>query len=439
MLCALANVGAFAQFAGAKFDGNWLGTLDAGGVKLRVALHLDKGADGKLTGKLDSLDQGARGIPITDIKVEGQRITMTVPAVKGNYEAKLSPDGKELDGTWTQGAPLPLKMTRVDSIPTARRTQVPMAPFPYEERQVAVDAKVLLGGTLTVPKGGGPYPAVVLLSGSGAQDRDETLMEHKPFQVIADHLSRNGIAVLRLDDRGVGKSGGNLNTSTLVDLAEDAVAAVKFLKAQPGIDGAHVGLMGHSEGGIVAPMAANRSKGIAFVVLLAGTGVPGEQIVYEQSRLIAKAMGAGDHKLGEQKAKMDKIFSALREEPDPGKLKARLGSDADNPMVAALSTPNSRYMMSFDPAPELRKLSVPVLALFGSKDMQVPPKQSLGPMASALAESGDPDFTIAVLPGLNHLFQTAPTGSPMEYATIEETFAPAALDVVTTWLRKHSR
>ncbi len=443
LLFSFTILNAAPQFTGAQHEGKWLGTIEAGAAKLRVAITLTKSSNGKWGGSLDSLDQGAMGLPISNVKVEGQRVTLEVPSVRGTYDAKLSADGKDLDGTWTQGSPLPLKMRRIDSLPAAKRPQNPVSPFPYDQVEVTVEIKpadVKLAGTLTLPRGTGPFPAVLLLTGSGPQDRDETLMEHKPFLVIADHLSRNGFAVLRLDDRGVGKSTGSLCTSTMQDMAADAQAAVEFLKSRPKIDGKRIGLIGHSEGGVVAPIAANRSTDLAFVVLLAGTAVTGEQIIYEQGRLMGKAMGATDDNLRTAREMQEKLFQAVRDEKDPEKLKARLG---DNPAVqsqlAMLSSPNFRSLLEHDPAVELRKLKVPVLAMSGANDMQVPPLQNLGPMASALAAAGNADISINVLPKLNHLFQTSATGLPSEYATIEETFAPSALDAITDWLKRHTR
>jgi len=435
--------------------GDWLGVLDAG-VKLRLALHIGKAADGSWQLTWDSPDQGARGLA-GKLTIEGETIRLDLRVA--TYEGTLDKGGAEISGTFTQGGrTLPLVFKKVDKIPEANRPQHPRRPFPYREEEVTVEsAGVKLAGTLTLPRGEGRFPSLLLLTGSGPQDRDETLFEHKPFLVLADHFTRRGFAVLRVDDRGVGKSGGSLATVTMEDLAADAVAGVEFLRSRAEVDPAKIGLAGHSEGGVVAPLAAARKPEVAFLVLLAPSGVTGEELLYAQSAEILKAAGVAEAAIERQRQFQGLMFQAVKEETDSAAVAKRIragietlkselspaeqaalgdldkGLDAE---VRRLNSPWMRHFLTYDPAPVLRNVRRPVLVLIGELDRQVPPKQNLPAITSALAAGGNADFTVACLPKLNHLFQTARTGSPGEYGQIEETFAPAALEVIAAWLER---
>jgi pimeloyl-ACP methyl ester carboxylesterase len=306
-----------------------------------------------------------------------------------------------------------------------------------------------------VPRGPGPFPAVILISGSGAQDRDETLLQHKPFRVLADALTRRGIAVLRVDDRGIGGSTGSASGSTSEDFAGDVLAGIAYLKRRPEIDAKKIGLIGHSEGGIIAPMVAGRSGDVAFIVMLAGTGLPGEEILYMQARLIAKVMGADEKRIERQREFQKRLFDIIKSEADPKKAAARMreaaqelvsalpederkrGGDISallNAQLTRVESPWFRFFLGYDPRPTLAKVRCPVLALNGEKDLQVPPKENLREIEKALKQGGNEHVTVKELPGLNHLFQTCTTGSVAEYAAIEETIAPAALKVIGDWV-----
>ncbi len=442
-------------------SGKWLGTLDAGGTKLRLALHIEKASDG-YTAKMDSIDQGANGIPMSGITVSGMEFRFQVPKVAGSYEGKISADQKQISGTWSQGpGSLPLRFERTDVLPGARqRPQEPKKPYPYDEIEVSYEnaaQKIKLAGTLTVPKEGRPAPAVLLLTGSGPQDRDESLMGHKPFLVLADHLTRHGIAVLRVDDRGVGGSTGSVTQSTSADFAADALAGVGFLKSRPEIDAARIGLLGHSEGGIVAPIAATLSKDIAFIVLLAGTGVSGEEILYVQAELLLRASGVADPGVVANRARQKKLFEILRAEKDNVEAEKKLRAVIEEsvaqeseeerkkglgPAMAQLRqmlTPWFRSFLSLDPSESLRKVTCPVLALNGELDLQVSSKQNLPAIAKALEEGGNRAYTIRKFAGLNHLFQTAKTGLVSEYSQIEETIAPVVLETISHWIRQQTK
>jgi pimeloyl-ACP methyl ester carboxylesterase len=447
-VAALCIASAHAQTPPAV-TGDWTGTLDVGVAKLRLALHIT-GAEGALHGTLDSLDQGANGIPIDTMTFQGATLHWQSAKLHATYTGKLSADGNTLRGEFTQGQPFDLDFKRTAATTAAtepKRPQNPVKPYPYLSVDVTYTNPVqkdVLAGTLTVPAGKGPFPAVLLITGSGPQDRDESLMGHKPFLVLSDYLTRRGIAVLRADDRGIGKSTGNFATATTADFATDVEAGIAFLKTRAEVDPGRIGLIGHSEGAIIAPMVAARSKDVAFLVMLAGSGVPGDQIIVEQTRLLALASGAPAD-AAEQAAAAERtlLTLALKEKASPtlaadlrDSMAAMMPAAQIDGAVQQLTSPWLLYFIGYDPAPALRQLRCPVLALSGSKDLQVPPAQNLPAIRAALA--ADPHTRIVELPGLNHLFQTAQTGSPAEYAKIEETMAPVALQTIARWIQQQT-
>jgi uncharacterized protein len=442
--------------------GSWMGTLTLQGMKLRIVFNISL-TDGKYTTTLDSPDQGVNGIPVPKTTFEGSSLKMAIPAIAGVYQGTWKNDNL-IDGTWSQsGAVFPLVLNRLDKPIEIKRPQNPAKPYPYTEKEISFensDAGCLLTGTLTLPPGNGPFPAVVLLTGSGAQDRDEMVFNHRPFLVLADHLTRKGIAVLRYDDRGVGKSTGQFATATTADFAMDAVAAVRFLKSVPEIDTARIGLLGHSEGGVVAPIAASMLPSTAFIVLLAGTGLPGEDILYMQSRLIAKAEGKSDKEIEKSRKLQEKLFAVAKNERDDSTAsyaidavmsdylaslpeEERKDSGMNEAMMkqqkASILSPWFRYFLTLDPRDYLVKVRCPVLALNGELDLQVPAKENTSAIEKTLKNAGNKDVTIKIFPGLNHLFQHCKTGSPTEYSAIEETFAPRALDMVSVWILERVR
>src|SRR5215831_11087292 len=278
-------------------DGTWMGSLDAGGVKLRVVFHITNTEDG-LKATMDSPDQGMKGLPATTVTRTGASLKIEAKNINGTYEGKISADVSSIDGTWSQNGgsfPLVLKRTKDEAILEPKRPQVPAKPYPYREEEVTYDNKaqnVTLAATFAIPQGTGPFPAVLLITGSGPQDRDETLLGHKPFLILSDYLTRHGIAVLRADDRGTSKSTGVFSTATSADFATDVEAGVAYLKTRSEINPQRIGLIGHSEGAMIAPMVAARNKDVAYVVMMAGTGVPGDQILVAQGEAIQIANGA---------------------------------------------------------------------------------------------------------------------------------------------------
>jgi len=436
--------------APSDIDGTWLGTLDTGAIKLRILFKIVNTADG-LTAQMQSPDQGSTWIPASPVTRSGATLTIEIKPIGVVFAGKIAPDLATIDGTFTQmGNPLPLVIKRVkdQSELERRRPQNPVKPYPYREEEVTytnMAAGNTLAATLAIPTGKGPFPAVLLITGSGPNDRDESLLGHKPFLVLSDYLTRKGIVVLRADKRGVRKSTGDLANATTADFATDAEAGVAWLKTRPEVDPHKIGLIGHSEGGVVAPMAAVADPSVAFIVMMAGSGVPGDQIIPEQVKLIAEANGASNQKADEEADTERETITAVETVKDPKDLEHLLGvklaaegmPDAQIAVqIKAATSPWFRFFITYDPATALRKLTCPVLVLNGSLDLQVPPAQNLPAIRKALQEAGNKHFEVDELPGLNHLFQTAKTGSPSEYADIEETISPVALDKIASWILK---
>jgi len=463
VLLALIPLGTLAAQAAAQGPaGEWLGALDLGAAKLRLGLHVEKKGDGNLGATLDSIDQGAK-IPVDAAVFEGGMLRLEMKAIGASYKGTLNADGSALQGAWSQGGrELPLTFHRQEAAFALNRPQTPKGPFPYESREVTFRSEagnVQLAGTLLLPKGEGPFPAVALVTGSGPQDRDETLMGHKPFLVIADALARRGIASLRWDDRGAGASGGDHMGSTVDDFAADARAAVAFLRSRPEVEGSAIGIIGHSEGGLSAPMVAvapKSDKSVSFLVLLAPPGEPLRSLLLRQTRelyrlqgldqkLIDRALAAQAEDLeliADPSLTVDQIQEKLRARAEirrpqlTSEERARLGINGDSieQAIRVSTTAWFRSLVRQDPAVYLRNVKIPVLALFGDKDFQVDARVNAEAVRAALAAAGNPDYDVRRLPGLNHLFQHAGTGSIEEYATIEETFAPEALSAVGDWI-----
>lgn len=435
-------------------SGFYSGALDTGAVKLRLVFRL-KPTGAVMGGTLDSIDQGANGIPISGGGWKDGRLSIEVKSIGGSWLGEVSADGKTLSGTWSQGpGTIVLNLTRTESAPILRRPQTPKPPFPYKTIDVMVPNPkaegVVLAGTLAVPPGDGPFPAVVFITGSGAQNRDEELFVHKPFAVLADALARKGIASLRCDDRGVGKSTGKFDRATSADFATDAAAQLGFLRGRAEIDAKRLGLIGHSEGGLIAPMVAADDPGLAFLVLLAGPGVSGAELLKLQRRLILKASGLSGTAAENAAKATDRLVEISMAAPDSesARKSVREAIRKTQPLApatdveagaAALSSPWMRYFLAYDPVPTLKRVACPVLAINGGKDLQVDPEQNLTVIEKALRDAGNQQVTARLLPGLNHLFQHAKTGAVSEYGTIEETFAPEAIQLICDWIGERTR
>ncbi len=443
--------------------GQWHGVLAVQGMKLRLVFHINNDSVG-YSATLDSPDQGVTGIVASEVRVDSTKLRVEIQQLGASYEAEMK--GDSLVGTFSQkGMSFPLNLTRRQaSVAEMKRPQEPHPPYPYHSEDLYFENTtdgVRLAGTLTLPKTKGKFPVVVLISGSGPQDRNEALMGHKPFLVLADFLTRNGIGVLRYDDRGTAKSTGDFNSATSLHLSRDVEAAVSYLTSRKEVDKKKIGLIGHSEGGIIAPMLAANDKRVAFVVMLAGPGVRGDELLLLQNRAIAQASGApeaaiaGNEKLnaplfraivnatdtvGLRKKLMEIMRESINTIPE---LKASLSAEQQDDLVAntvsTLLTPWMTYFIKHDPTEALRKVKVPVLALNGSLDLQVPASENLTAINKALRDGGNTAFQTTELPGLNHLFQEAETGLPNEYPQIEQTISPRALDEILKWLKLRTR
>lgn len=434
-----------------QIKGNWSGNLALPNTKVEVIFKIDTDSTGNYTTKLDVPMQGAQNLPVSKTVVTHDSLKFTVAIIAGSFGGKFA--GDSVEGIWSQsGAKLPLVLRKKEILTELIRPQTPRPPFHYTIKEVSYvnpESGFKMSGTLTIPVKNEKVPAVVLISGSGAQDRDQSLFGHQPFWVAADYLTRNGIAVLRVDDRGVGGSEGKTSESTSLDFAGDVLTSFGFLQSQPEIDSKKIGLIGHSEGGLIAPIVAGKNKDVAFIILLAGPALVGEQIIYEQQKLILLQAGMSEEQVNESRLSQEQLFSVLKTETDSvrrnEKLKEIMSNGMYNLMNDELKTSIDnqvktvdnkwfRFFLTYDPYPALTKLTCPVLALNGEKDLQVPPQSNLPLIEKALKEAGNKNFRIMEIPGVNHLFQTCKTGAVTEYSQIEETISPAVLEILKDWI-----
>lgn len=438
-----------------SIPGSWLGKISTGTIDLRLIFNIKLNDKDSLTATADSPDQGAKGIPLGKVTFKENDLTIEAPSIRGVYNGIVTSDST-IDGIWTQaGKDFAVNLTKLHAAFTLNRPQEPKPPFPYTSEDVTFNNdkfNIKLAGTLTIPSGQGPFKAVIMITGSGGQNRNEELMGHKPFLVIADYLTRKGIAVLRYDDRGIGKSEGKYAEANSADLATDAEAALNFLKKNPVIIPGRIGLIGHSEGGLIAPILASTDPDVGFIVSLAGPGVTGEQIILRQSQDISRASGINETDIKETSEINKKLFTILIHEKDNEKAeekitaaytkilkKKKTGADDIEKQVNQLKMSFGqnqytwlRYFMVTDPAEFWKKVKCPVLALNGEKDLQVAADENLPAIEKAL--KGNNTMKTVSLPGLNHLFQHATTGAPSEYNKIDETFSNDALKIISDWI-----
>ncbi|GAB2949265.1 alpha/beta hydrolase [Hymenobacter coalescens] len=451
VLCLLALPAAAAP----SLSGDWQGALRAGGTEVPLIVHLRQQPDGGYTGTLDSPRQQAFGLPLAGVTVRADSVTLRLSQPAARFAARLSADGQQLSGSWQQnGQSAPLTLVRQaagSAAPALRRPQDPKPPLPYRAEDVTFAngaAGIRLAGTVTVPPGKGPFPAVVLVTGSGPQDRDETIFGHHPFRVLADFLTRRGFVVLRYDDRGVGQSGGSAATYTTADGLTDAQAALAYLRSRAEVQGRPVGLLGHSEGAMIGLLAATQPQPPAFLISLAGPAVRGLEVLIRQNEDLARAAGLPTAQVVANKALNQQVYMTVLQTPDDQQARthvvgllqqAGLTAAQAQQQAASLTSAWYRQLLAFDPQPLLAKVQCPVLALNGAKDLQVAAAVNLPAWEKGVRAGGNQDVTTQELPGLNHLFQTAQTGLSDEYGRIEETFAPAALAVIGDWLARHTR
>jgi pimeloyl-ACP methyl ester carboxylesterase len=439
----------------APAEGVWQAALEGNGMRLRLQLHVAHDDQRQLVAALDSPDQGLSGLPAIKVGQKESAFHFEIPVVDAVYDGTLDAAKSAIVGSLKQsGVERALNFKRSDQILELRRPQTPSKPYPYREEEITFPndkAKISLAATLTIPPGPGLFPAAVLISGAGPHDRDETIAGHHPFLILADHLTRKGIAVLRFDKRGIGKSTGDFAGATMEDFSSDAEAALACLDGRKEIDPKRIGLIGHSEGGIIAPMVARRSNHVAWIVLLAAPGLKGEDLLLLQSERILRNAGVNDGEISRSLAFNKQSYAFIRQEKDPAALESKLNDLIQSTSMGAslppaalqaqvrlLVSPWFRSFIDYDPLPALQNTRCPVLALNGEKDLQVPSTENLSKIQKALQDGGNKDFLTTELPGLNHLFQHCPSGSPTEYGGIEETVAPETLNAVSDWVLKHT-
>ena len=446
-----------AQSRAEGLTGPWEGTLTLLGGELKIIVHLEEG-DAGLTGTIDIPQQKAFGRPLTNLRREGENLHFELAAGPGLAVFDGILRERTLQGTFLQaGVKGTFRLLRGEEAPVEKMAVA--EPSPYREEEVSLlNQGIRLAGTLTLPQGKGPFPGVIMITGSGAQNRDEEILGFKPFRVIADHLARKGIAVLRCDDRGVGGSGGSTAASTTRDFASDVLAQAAYMRGREEILKEKIGLIGHSEGGSVASLAAQEDH-FRFVVLLSGPAVKGEEIVIEQIRLISKAMGLRDEEIRKTLEEQRRVYVLLNSPGGAEELERtvkegireslktmgpeerRSVSDTEAFVnsyaalqLATLRSPWTRFFLSYDPAQAHERVKCPVLALYGALDLQVSPEQNVSPLREAFKRGGNGDVTIRVIPGGNHLFLQAKTGSPSEYPSLEKVFLPGFLETLSDWI-----
>lgn len=433
-------------------SGDWYGKLEVSGMEIPLIFHLEKeGTTYQST--MDSPKQGAFGLKVSETTYENSNLKMFIPIAGITYEGSYHEGQEVFEGVFKQGGMnLPLVLSRDETILESKppsRPQEPVAPFPYLSEEVQFSnhtENISLSGTLTLPKKSSDIPVVILISGSGPQDRNSEVFNHKPFLVLADHFTRNGIGVLRFDERGVGESEGNFNTATSKDFASDVLSAVRYLKNRSDIDPSSIGLIGHSEGGIIAPMVAETSPDVDFIVLLAAPGIRGDQNLLLQKKRLEEMSGRDEEGIRQdqlifkgayeliENAEISTTGAELKHYFETTTLADRLTEGQLTALVQQLTEPWMIFHLKHNPAKVLEDLRIPVLALFGENDLQVPPTENSEAVEESLARAGNESVKIMILDNLNHLFQESQTGLPDEYEQIEQTFSPVAMQVITDWI-----
>ena len=429
-----------------NITGIWLGSMKVSeAVELQVGYVISDAIGGSLAATMNIIEQKAFDIPMDSVLFENDSVKILFQAAGISYIGEYSSEEKLIRGHYIQGeAKLELNLRPVEKLPgEVIRTQTPVGPFPYNEEEVVfenAEANVKLSGTLTIPKTGSEFPAVILVHGSGHTDRNETKMGH--FMLLSDYLTRNGFAVLRFDKRGVGQSTGSYDEATTIDFAEDVEAGISWLKSRDDIDNENIGILGHSEGTLIAPMVASKQDDISFLILMGAMGANGGEIRVQQTQIISALNGVpqdeidknieeinGYHKVLKTDYSRDSKFNTIK----------RMYPDLSDGMINYFLKPWYTTFIQLDPVEFIEKVHCPVLVLSGENDVQCPPEENLPLIESALKKAGNANYIVKSLPELNHLFQTSKTGLPMEYENIAEIIAPSALELILDWLLTNSK
>lgn len=458
IIVCLSTLNVAAQKANVM-EGTWGGKIESGGQVFRMVFHVKSGDKGP-TCTLDSPDQGALNLPVKGISFSGRLLVVDASNMSAMYKGAMQTGDSVILGNWIQdGVAFTLNLSKQAERIKPNRPQEPVAPFPYSASEVTINnmaGRATLSSTLVIPKGSGPFPAVVLVSDVGSHNRDGEVLGHRPLWVIADYLARNGVASIRFDDRGVGKSTGNFKAATTNDFAADVEECLRLLYTHAKVSKKKVGIVGHGEGGVVAAMVAKEDSKVAFVVLLAAFGINGEELLCDQASAISKASGLPESATRESEQINRAMYDIVKSELDNQKAVDKLTSYAwavaksqqsltdkeQQAMVGSISksfssliSPWYRNFLVLNPAAYYSKLKIPVLALCGGRDLEVNADKNLKTIEDALREGGNANFRVLKLDDLNHLFQHCRTGLPGEYGTIEETISPDVLRIMTDWIK----
>lgn len=447
---------AFPSFLSAQdISGIWHGKLTLPTGSLTIVFHIDQVETGNYVTTLDSPDQGVKGIKTASTSFQDSTLHIQIPVIGASYKGKLNTE-KTMIGTFTQGIPMELNLERGEA-QRPNRPQEPQPPFPYKTEEVSVKNEpdgITLAGTLTLPSKGTKWAAVVLVTGSGSQNRDEEIMGHKPFLVIADYLTRNGIAVLRCDDRGTASSQGVYANATNEDFAEDTKAALNYLRNRKEINPKKIGIIGHSCGGTIAFSIAAKDPAVAFIVSLAGVAIKGDSLMLRQVELISKSQGMPDAIWQSMKPVLRHRYSILQQsDKSPNIIKEEIYADVTQTMTAeqlkdlntiqqlstqisSMTSPWYLHFMRVDPTEDLKQIKCPVLAVNGEKDIQVDAAMNLTAIQQRISENGNKKVTTKMYPNLNHLFQNCQKGTIEEYGQLEETISPEVLKDLAEWILK---
>lgn len=427
-------------------SGKWNGILNVQGTQLRLIFNISKTDKGYVS-TMDSPDQGAKDIPVTKTSFHNSELVINITNLGIKYQGKIN-DAGDFKGVFKQAGlsiPLTLSTKHIEKEKVVR-PQDPKKPYPYYSEDVKFENKkdkIELAGTLTLPKKNGNFPAVILISGSGPQNRNEELLNHKPFLILSDYLTRKGIAVLRFDDRGTAQSSGNFYNATTFDFVSDVEYAIKYLQSRKEIDKSKIGLIGHSEGGIIAPIIASKNHNIDFIVLLAGSMLRGDKQLLLQKSKIETQLGISQTKIDAEQNIFKKAYKMIVDKKLSDKelqdslmnyFKLKYPENYANKLVKQLTHPWMITFLRTEPKNYLEKVSCPILALNGSKDLQVSAKENLQVIKTTFKQSKN--ITTKELENLNHLFQECNTGLPNEYGTISQTMSPIALSEIASWILK---
>jgi pimeloyl-ACP methyl ester carboxylesterase len=446
--------------AQSSFIGMWEGKLKAG-ADIRMIFHVAKD-DAGYTAALDCPDQGLKGVKASTLRIVNDSIYLEIAQFQAKYSGKLQ-GSSEISGVFYQGMSLPLNLKKIEKIEAIVRAQTPVEPFPYRSENLLYtnkDKSITYGATITIPNGKGTFPAALMLTGSGQQNRDEEILGHKPFAVIADHLTRNGFIVLRVDDRGMGQTTGDVKSSTTLDFANDAIVSLNYLMNRQEVDKGKVGLIGHSEGGMIAQIIASERSDLDFVIMLAAPGDKIIKLMCDQNEAVLTKAGLPEEYVKAYSSLYNSIMLSVINSTNES-LSENIKQDVDNwiqktPNQIVLATTGIKdelsksnfvqafakqtssawfkYFLSYDPSTSIKKIKAKVLAVNGSQDVQVISKSNLKAIESALKESKSKIFDVKELNGLNHLFQECKSCTVNEYGQLEQTISPTLLKTITEWL-----